>query len=145
MKNYFEKELSKGGSMRCPCGCDAKMNKNAVLKLNRVREKYGKPIFVEQGATCEEYSVNKVGRTPYSTHIDNEFNDGAVGIDIKSKTFSSKKDYFDFLSIAIDEGFYGFGQGAKWIGAGTDSRLHIDTRKSPSGDVRSWCYGVKKH
>ncbi len=140
MSKYFKEELEEGGSLLCPCGCGAKPSDELISKLDKVRHIYGKPVFIEQGATCKEYSVNKVGRKSTSTHIDD--GKGSRAVDIKKKTFSNKSDYFYFLSCAIQVGFTGIGQGAKWIGAGSDERLHLDTKLSANGDMRSWCYGV---
>jgi hypothetical protein len=125
-------------NMLCPCGCGAKLTDDIKSKLDNLRELYDKPIYIVQGATCKDYSVSHVHRKPTSTHIDK--GDGACAVDISSKTFKSKKDYFDFIAIAIQVGFYGFGQGCHWLGCGTDKRLHIDTKKSASGDIRSWTY-----
>ncbi len=135
---YFDEEKE---NLKCPCGCGASLNQDTKDKLDKARELYGKPVYVEQGATCKDYSVNKVGRKSTSTHIDN--GDGAKAVDIKKKTFNNKSDYFHFLSCIIQAGFTGIGQGSHWIGAGGDYRLHIDTKLSSSGDMRSWTYGVK--
>jgi len=137
MKDYYsDKEKN------CPCGCGATMNTGTLLKFNKMRELFGKPIYLEQGATCLDYSVNHVGRKPTSTHVDH--GDGGHAGDVKSKTFESKEDYFKLLSLAVQVGFTGFGQGAKWIGAGSDVRLHLDDKRSSNGDFRSWTYGVGK-
>jgi len=141
MSKYFEEELKDGGVLLCPCGCGAKPSYELILKLDETRAAYGKPIYIEQGATCKEYSINKVGRKSTSTHIDD--GKGSRAVDIKKKTFSNKSDYFHFLSCAIQVGFTGIGQGSHWIGAGGDYRLHIDTKLSDAGDMRSWTYGVK--
>jgi hypothetical protein len=128
-------------NLKCPCGCGAALSQNIKDKLDKARELYGKPVYIEQGATCKEYSVNVVGREPTSTHIDN--GDGASAVDIRKNTFKSKSDYFHFISCTIQAGFVGFGQGAYWLGAGTDRRLHIDGKLGVSGDFRTWVYGVK--
>ena len=135
MKWFIEENL------KCPCGCGASLNQETKDKLDKARELYGKPVYIEQGATCKDYSVNVVGRKETSTHIDN--GDGAKAVDIKKKTFKNKSDYFHFLSCAIQVGFTGIGQGSHWVGAGGDYRLHIDTKLSDAGDMRSWTYGVK--
>jgi len=135
---YFDEEKE---NLKCPCGCGASLNQDTKDKLDKLRELYGKPVYIEQGATCKDYSVNKVGRKPTSTHIDN--GDGAKAVDIKNKTFNNKSDYFHFISCIIQAGFTGIGQGSHWIGAGGDYRLHIDTKLSLSGDMRSWTYGIK--
>ena len=137
MKDYYsDKEKN------CPCGCGATVNKVTLMKFNKLRKLFGKPVYMEQMATCLEYSVNNVGRKPTSSHIDK--GDGGHAGDIESKTFDSKEDYFKFLSIAVKVGFTGFGQGAKWVGAGNDTRLHIDDSRNSAGDFRSWVYGVDK-
>jgi hypothetical protein len=132
---WFDEEAE---NLKCPCGCGAELNQNTKDKLDSLRELYGNPVFIEQGATCKDYSVNVVGRNPTSTHIDN--GDGAKAVDIKNKTFKSKEDYFKFLACAIFVGFKGIGQGSKWLGLGSDERLHLDTKVSENGDMRSWSY-----
>lgn len=138
MKNiYFTEEVSIGGSLTCPCGCGAKLSDITLSALNTLREMYGSPIYTEQGATCVEYSVKKVGRSAGSTHIDN--GDGSLAIDIKKKTFKSKADYFHFLSCAYQAGFMGFGQGIGWFDIHKkDKRLHIDMRET--NDIVTWVY-----
>jgi len=134
---YFSKEVSRGGSMTCPCGCDATMSVDTMKALNTLREAYGKPVMVEQGATCKKYSVEKVGRSETSTHIDN--GDGALAVDIKSSTFGSKEDYFHFISCAYNAGFMGFGQGEGLFDVHkSDKRLHIDMRDT--ADIVTWLY-----
>jgi hypothetical protein len=139
MKNYFEAEL-KDKRLSCPCGCGAKISDDTLKKLNMARECFGKPIYIEQGATCLDYSVNKVGRKPTSTHIDNGI--GALGIDINSKTFKTKEDFYNLLSCFVQNGFSGVGIGSYWIGKGSDRRFHIDTKRGVGGDFRTWTYGV---
>jgi len=135
MSTYFKEELKEGGSLVCPCGCGATPKQALVNKLDNLRELYRKPIYTEQGATCKEYSV-RIGRSSTSSHISGE------AVDFKNMTFKTKTDYFELLSLAIQLGFTGIGQGAHWIGAGTDKRLHLDIRLSETGDTRSWTYGV---
>jgi hypothetical protein len=125
-------------NLKCPCGCGASLNQDTKDKLDKLRDMYGKPIYIEQGATCKDYSVNVVGRDEKSHHIDN--GDGAEAVDIKRKTFKNKSDYFKFLSCAIIVGFTGIGQGSKWVGYGKNTRLHIDTGLSKNRDMRSWLY-----
>ena len=131
MRWFSEDEIT------CPCGCGATLSEETKKALDYVREQYGKPVYVEQGATCEEYSVNKVGRKPTSTHIDH--GDGALAVDIKKKTFTSKEDYFHFLKCAYDAGFMGFGIGIGWFDVHkSDKRLHIDMRDT--NDIVTWVY-----
>lgn len=123
--------------IECPCGCGATLSVETKMALDLLRELYGKPIRVEQAATCRDYSVNKVGRKPTSTHIDN--GDGALAVDVKKSTFSSKEDYFHFISCAYDAGFTGFGQGIGWYDVHKeDKRLHIDMRDTE--DIVTWVY-----
>ncbi len=129
--NFTKKELA------CPCGCDAELSTNTMLALDSLRKEYGKPIYVEQAATCKDYSVNVVGRKPTSTHIDN--GDGALAIDIKHKTFDSKEDYFHFLVCAYNAGFTGFGQGVGNFDITKENKnLHIDMRDT--SDIVTWLY-----
>ena len=133
---FFTKE-----EQSCPCGCDAKVNEETLKRFDNLRREFGKPIYMEQMATCKEYSLS-IGRKETSTHIDN--GSGSHAGDIKHKTFSSKEDYFNCMKCAIKVGFTGFGQGAFWIGAGSDTRFHIDDKRSLTGDFRSWTYGINK-
>jgi len=125
----------------CPCGCGAKLSNATEQAIDKVRELYGKPVYIEQGATCKYYSVMRVGRKETSTHIDN--GEGSLALDIKHKTFSSKEDFFFFLECARKAGFTGFG-----IGVGNydihkkDARLHIDIRDTP--DIVTWVYYDKE-
>ena len=134
---YFNEDKE---NLKCPCGCGASLSQETKDKLDKTRELYNKAVYVEQGATCKDYSVNIVGRTSTSTHIDN--GSGSCAIDIKRKTFDSKRDYFNFISCAIQAGFTGIGQGSHWLGAGSDYRLHIDNKLSAYDDYRSWTYGI---
>ena len=124
-------------NINCPCGCGATLADDVKIALDELRELYGKPIYVEQCATCVEYSVDKVGRKPTSTHIDHGA--GALAVDIKHKTFGNKTDYFKFIECAIKVGFTGIGQGVGWFDIHrSDKRLHIDMRKS--SDIITWLY-----
>ena len=140
MSKYFEKELEKGGALTCPCACNAKMNKQTMARLESLRDLYGKPIYIEAGATCMTYSTN-LGRSSKSQHIDS--GDGARAIDVKSKTFESKMDWFIFNGLAIQLGFTAFGIGSKWVGAGADERTHLDDRViGEDEDIKTWVYGA---
>lgn len=131
MKYFTEEEIT------CPCGCGATLSEDTKAKLDELRELYSKPVYVEQGATCERYSVVQVGRKKTSTHIDN--GDGALAVDIKRKTFDSKREYMRFIALAEQVGFNGFGQGIGWYDVHKeDKRLHIDCRVS--SDVVTWVY-----
>lgn len=131
MKWFSEEEVN------CPCGCGATLNTYVKKALDTLREAYGKPVYVEQAGTCENYSVNHVGRNPTSTHIDS--GDGALAVDVKKATFDCKEDYFHFLSCAYDAGFTGFGQGIGWFDVHKkDKRLHIDMRDVE--DIITWVY-----
>jgi len=131
MKYFKEEEIN------CPCGCGATLSEETKKALDYLRGCYGKPVYIEQGATCKDYSINVVGRKPTSTHIDN--GEGALAVDIKHKTFHSKEDYFHFLKCAYDAGFMGFGQGVGNFDIHKrDRRLHIDMRDTE--DIVTWLY-----
>ena len=131
MKYFSEDEID------CPCGCGATLSEETKKAIDLLRELYGKPIYVEQAATCKDYSVNKVGRSPGSTHIDN--GEGALAIDVKKKTFKSKEDFFELLSCAHDVGFTGLGIGIGWLDVKkSDKRLHLDLRDT--SDMITWVY-----
>lgn len=131
MKYFTEEEIN------CPCGCGATLSEETKEKLDKLRELYGKPIYVEQSATCEKYSVVQVGRKKTSTHIDN--GSGGLAVDIKKKTFGSKRDYMKFVALAEQVGFTGFGQGIGWYDIHKeDKRLHLDLRDT--SDIVTWVY-----
>ena len=135
---YFIKEVAAGGALTCPCGCDAKLSKEVISSLNELREEYGKPIYCEAGATCAVYSMQRVGRSPGSKHID--YGNGAVAIDIKHKTFKTKDDYFKFIGVARKVGVKGIGQSSSYfdVHASGTKKLHIDWRDSE--DMVTWMY-----
>lgn len=128
MKNYFT-----DAETLCPCGCGAKPDKDMLHKMNLIREEFGKPIYVEQMATCSNYSLN-LGREPTSTHISTDTKKSTAA-DIKSKTFKDKADQLRFESIAIKHGFLSIGRGSFWVGSGNNKRLHIDRRVG-----KTWMY-----
>jgi len=127
--------------VECPCGCSAKLSVETEQDLDALRESYGKPIYIEQGATCLDYSVNKLGRKPTSTHIDK--GNGSLALDIKHKTFNTKEDYFWFISCAVKIGFKGIGQGVGNFDIHKkNTRLHIDRRDT--NDIVTWVYYSKE-
>lgn len=135
MRYFKEREVN------CPCGCGATLAPHVKQSLDELRELYGKPVYIEQGATCKEYSVNHVGRKPTSTHIDH--GNGALAVDIKRKTFDNKNDVFRFIKAAHTVGFKGFGIGIGHLDVHKrDKRLHIDIRES--FDVVTWVYYDKE-
>jgi hypothetical protein len=136
---YFKKELSKGGTLTCQCGkCNAKLADNVIKALDVLRAEYGKPVYIAGGPTCKDYSVNVIGRSSGSQHIDN--GDGATAVDIAHRTFNSKEDFIHFLSCAYNAGIMGLGISTSYfdIHATNTKRLHIDFRDTK--DIISWMY-----
>ena len=131
--NYTPKYFT-NKEILCPCGCGARPSDEALIALDNIRSEYGNPIYLEQGATCRDYSVNVVGRSSTSEHI--ELSDHKpTAFDIKKKTFRSKEDWLVFISIAIKYGFHSIGFGSYWVGAGNNTNTHIDMRSG-----KTWMY-----
>lgn len=131
MKWFTSREVA------CPCGCYARLSERTKEALDELRELYGKPIYIEQAATCYDYSVNKIGRNLTSTHIDSGA--GALAVDVKHKTFKSKEDFFDFICCAKTAGFKGIGLGVGHFDVHEkDTRTHLDMRSTE--DIVTWVY-----
>lgn len=68
---YFKKE-----EFKCECGgkyCDGYNNhgvtKKLVTDMNKIRERFGKPITITSGVRCQRYNDNLVGSIKNSKHI----------------------------------------------------------------------------
>ena len=123
-KDYFVK-ADGSDELACSCGCGLTIRTSTRARLNRVRERFGKPISAA-GARCPN-NLFYSGHT--SSHGDRE-DEGFTppcAIDIMN---TSKSDRKEILEIAIDEGFVRWGIG--------NNQLHIDDDESKP--VTYWIY-----
>lgn len=115
-KNFREREF------RCKCRkavCDAApMQPEFIEILQKIRDRYGKPMPILSGARCHDWNAI-VGGKPHSQHLLGKAVD--VG-------FSSPQDLGELLAVATDMDVGG-------IGIAT-SFLHLDN--GPKG--RRWSY-----
>jgi uncharacterized protein YcbK (DUF882 family) len=119
-KGYFSK-----GELKCShCG-EYFFNKNTLLRLNGVREEFGKPMLVTSGYRCKEYNSLR-GFT--QTHATGQ------AVDISC----SRKDAFKLLKIALNFGFTGIGIKQK----GEGRFIHLDDLATNEERIRPtiWSY-----
>lgn len=99
MKYFQPKEFD----CRCMRGlaCDAApMKQSFLIKLEALREAWGKPLIVTSGRRCKERNTKERG-APHSQHLygnacDFHFNDAA-----QSKTFAAMARKFFFKGIGL--------------------------------------------
>lgn len=54
---YFSDSVSLS-QISCPCGCDGVVNDRLLIVLDKVREKFGKPININSGFRCESHDLD---------------------------------------------------------------------------------------
>lgn len=120
MKHYFSKE-----ELMCSHCQEYHFNKNTLLRLNTVREEFGKPMLVSSGYRCKDYN-NLRGFT--QTHSTGQ------AVDIAC----SRKDAFRILKLALNAGFTGIG--IKQNGEGRF--IHLDDLPMSEKRIRPtiWSY-----
>lgn len=111
----------------CPCCGEAKMSRLFLDKLQTVRSKYGKPIYITSGYRCPEYNdeISSTGKGgPHTTGKAADI--WVVGHDAHA-----------LLYWAFREGFSGVGVNQK--GANDERFVHIDMlEEEPRPNV--WSY-----
>lgn len=119
-RNFSVKEFS----CKCPCGRSL-MDDELVKSLQKLRLRYGQPIYLTSAYRCEMHNI-KVGGAPRSLHKKGM----AVDIDL-SKMGGS--DLIRLIRLSQDpvEGFRMF----NGLGLG-DNKLHLDIRSDPV----AWSY-----
>lgn len=117
---YFTRD-----ELKCPhCG-ECHMKPEFLVRIDTLRERFGKPLIVSSGYRCPEYNamISHTGTTgPHTTGQ-------AVDIVI------SGRDAYDLLSLALQMGFTGIGINQK--GDYGKRFIHLDTLK---GDTRPWVW-----
>lgn len=115
-KNFSVKELA------CKCGCgQAPMDKGFLVKLQDLRDKWGKALEINSGYRCAKHNA-AIGGAQSSRHLSGD----AVDIDITDMSGSEK---LEFLKLIISMG---------WTGIGLHrSFYHVDTRP---GKQLLWFY-----
>jgi len=107
-KNFSEKEFS------CKCGCSQphQMQERAMLKVQHVRDVYGKPLNLTSAWRCkkhpDEARKKKAGQHNKGTAVDIAVSDGAIA--------------YDIIRIGLSLGATGFAYGNGFV--------HLDWRDS---------------
>lgn len=112
-KYFTPKELE------CKCGCGGLPKQEFVSRLDKLREKYGKPMKVSSGYRCPAHN-KAVGGSPNSRHMTGE------AADILLDSAESYK----VAKLAYEMGFGGIGVAKTF--------LHLDIREPKEG--RLWTY-----
>lgn len=108
-KHFTRKELA------CPCCGKFAMDVAFIMEfLERVREGYGKPMFITSGFRCERHNL-KVGGSKNSAHK------LGLAVDVACQ---SSADRYDLIQTAMNCGAVGIGV--------YDTFLHLDRKPRPS-------------
>lgn len=103
----------------CPCCGECKMDPNLTEKLDLLRERFGKPLYVNSAYRCHKHNY-EVGGKITSHHL------AGRAVDISTARMT-REDKYKFLKLAMD-GFHGIGIGKTYI--------HVDI-----GQVKAmWVY-----
>jgi len=97
-------------------GSGKKMNPKLLIMLDRVRDKFDKPMYITSGYRTVEHNT-KVGGKENSSHL------RGLAVDIACKT---SVDRFDLINCLLDVGFNRIGI------AGTFIHVDIDSEKAPN-------------
>ena len=112
-KHFTRKEVE------CKCGCGMLPDPAFLVKLEALRVWWGRPMVINSGARCPEYNAKLKGASHKSYHMRGRAADVAIGLGM---------DRYDFVRLAMKEGFTGIGVGKDFI--------HIDNRDIPA----MWSY-----
>ena len=118
--NYFSES-----ELKCKHCKEYHFNDSTLVRLNRLRSMYGKPVHINSGYRCAEYNT-KMGYT--QTHATGQ------AVDVRA----SRKEAYKILKIAMMMGFTGIGVKQK----GEDRFLHLDDLNEVEGRPRPiiWSY-----
>lgn len=113
-KNFTKQELS------CRCGCGEMGYTQEFLDLlQKLRDKFGKPMVITSGARCYQHNLN-VGGARFSKHLSSA-GTTPCAVDVACTNGHDRAKLF-FLAGAL--GFKGFGIAKTFI--------HLDTRDGES-------------
>lgn len=113
--------------MKCKCGCGLLPPPDFRAKLERLRERFGKPLRVTSGARCPEHNA-KVS----STGRDGPHTKGAADLAVRGA------DALRLIDLAVEQGFTGIGVQQK----GEGRFIHVDDLPDAPGQPRPhiWSY-----
>jgi uncharacterized protein YcbK (DUF882 family) len=97
-------------------GSGKKMNPKLLIMLDRVRDKFDKPMYITSGYRTVEHNA-KVGGKENSSHLK------GLAVDISCKT---SLDRFDLINCLLDVGFNRIGIASTFI------HVDIDSDKTPN-------------
>lgn len=119
MAYFSDKELA------CKCGCGLLPPADFRAKLERLRERFGKPLAVTSGARCPAHNA-KVSAT------------GATGPHTKRAVDLAVRggDALRLLDLALEQGFTGIGVQQK----GASRFIHLDDLPDEPGQPRPWIW-----
>lgn len=111
--------------LTCKCGCGLLPPPDFRAKLERLRERFGKPLIVTSGARCPDYNaaVSGTGRTGPHTKRACDF--GVRG-----------DDALRLIDLALEQGFTGIGVAQK----GGGRFIHVDDLPNEPGQPRPWIW-----
>ena len=115
-KHFTEEEVN------CNCGCRYVPPAHSLLRLEELREAWGKPIKLTSAARCRTHNA-KVGGVPDSKHVLGEAYDILL----------PNNQRWPFIQLAMQLGWGGIGV--------ANSFIHIDLR--PVSESRIWIYSNK--
>lgn len=120
MAKYFKPETDPK-LFFCPCCGNSIVDIVLLNNLDKLRELYGKPIYVNSGFRCKDHNFT-VGGNPNSEHMDGK------GADLRCE---SSMDRFKLIELALHVGFRRIGIGNTFVHVGS-------CKKRPQGVI--WVY-----
>jgi zinc D-Ala-D-Ala carboxypeptidase len=118
---FTDKELA------CRCGCGLLPPPDFRAKLERLRERFGKPLIVTSGARCAMYNELVSGTGYNGPHTKRACDFGVQGADA-----------LHLIDLALEQGFTGIGVQQK----GKGRFVHVDDLPNEPGQPRPtlWSY-----
>jgi len=120
-KNFTNKEL------RCRCGCGSREmpQRGTQERLQLVRTRFGRPVYLTSAKRCKRHPVESKKGTP-GTHYE------GFALDLKAQGAHA----LELMVIAIEEGFHGVGVSQK----GSGRFIHLDDAPDAPGRPRPWIW-----
>ena len=104
-------------------GSGKKMNPKLLIMLDRVRDKFDKPMYITSGYRTLAHNEKVGGKMPDADGNGGSSHLRGLAVDISCKTSS---DRFDLINCLLDVGFNRIGI------AGTFIHVDIDSEKAPN-------------
>ena len=108
------------------CGGRSEMDAGTVEKLDRLRERYGKPIAISSGFRCEKH-ISEMGKTTVGAHRQGR------AVDIPC----AGPEAFKLMALAVELGFTGVGISQR---ANQSRFIHLDDAPGAAGQPRPTCW-----